>query len=652
LNAAMTWAGEQKLRRPRASVMVVLASAGRLDAKLEQRLRRAFSVRDDTGPGVCGAQLGVPGATMFADVPLVQSALLILEGRRVRPWDEISRLLLSPYLGEADAERGARALLDCRMRRRGDVDVAIPAVIDAARNAPVPCPGLAIRLETLTTMRDAMPRRASMQEWMRFAEDLLNAAGWPGDRALNGAEQAALSEWRRVMDAVATLDAVVAACSWPIAFGKWRATLRRRQLSADTDLNAVQVVTLDEAALLDPDALWVAGLHDGAWPEAIETNPLLPFSLQREHGLPGADPELELAHAEAVINCLRTRHPDAIWSYASVEGETPRRPLAGAVGIPVAQDPTAPWPRQAAGARFDSCDDVYAPGLPADAAAGGGVALFSDQAACPFRGFARHRLAAGTPEDASPVLDRRQRGSLIHAVMAAFWRRTKSSAHLAATGEDEVWEILAACVSQVVNEFRVRHRLLDAYWALERTRLADLAREWLSLERGRGEFEVVACEQAGAAQVGAYTVKTRIDRIDRLANGDVVIIDYKTGEVPRTGWSVPRPDQPQLPLYAVGVIDERVAGIAYARIKKGSCRIVDEPRGIMRDGGVASDASAAWAIRQEEWRVALADLADEIASGFALVDPKRGAVTCRYCDLQCLCRIHDPGRATATGDED
>ncbi|TDJ68055.1 MAG: hypothetical protein E2O35_03250 [Proteobacteria bacterium] len=653
LNAAMMWAAEHKQRCPQASVMVALAGVGRVDANLEQRLQRAFiatSGTDFDGPGA--AQLGTPMMVPLADIALVQSALLILDRRLVRPWDEISRLLLSPYLGAADVERGPRAMLDYELRLRGDVEVSMSAVIDAARHGRVHCPGIVERLGTLMTTFDSIPDRAPMQEWMRFAEGLLHGAGWPGDRVLTEFEHTALTEWQRVMDSAVQLDAVAPACSWPLAQRRWRAMLRRRQIASPAVINAVQVVTLDEALLLDADALWVAGLHDGAWPEQIEVNPLLPFALQREHGIPGADPQRELQHAQSVLSRLFERHPDAIWSFAAVEGETPRRPLVGAKCIPAIREPAHSWPRSTTDVGFELVDDTHAPNLRIDTASSGGVALFTDQAACPFRAVARHRLGAKTPADATPGLNGLQRGSLIHAVMAALWGRIGTSSRLVAMGKTELRGILQACVTKVVDEFRIRYRLVDAYWHLERERLSDLAEEWLRVDQARGEFEVIACEQAQVAQIGAYTINTRIDRIDRLPSGGILIVDYKTGEVPRSGWTVPRPDQPQLPIYVVSAAGERVAGIAYARIKKGACRIVDEPAGIMRDGEVATkQTSSAWTVQTNEWRGALNELAEEIESGLAVVDPKRGAVTCRRCDLQCLCRIHESPWAMALDDD-
>ena len=654
ISTVMARAAEEKRCRPRASVLVALANAPRVDVVLEQRLARAFYRGVDTDQDVRGLTLSCPSAVSLADFPLVKTAISILDRRHVRAWDELSRLLLSPYLGDADAERGQRALLDHQLRRGGDVEVAISSVIDAVANGSVTCPRLGARLAAMLKAYATMPGRQSMHAWMTFAQNLLNAVGWPGDRPLSGIENAVMVEWRRVMDSAAQLDAVVPASGWQTAFACWRDMLRRRRISPPTDVNAVEVVTLEEAAFLDADALWVAGLHDGAWPPSIDINPLLPFAPQREYGIPGADPERELNHAQAVLDHLLTRHENAICSYASLEGEIPRRALAGATCIPIPSKMAPAWPRREMGGRFELIDDTYSTPLQGQTAIGGGVALFTDQSACPFRAVARHRLAAYSPQDASPGLNGMQRGSLIHALMAAFWSRMNSSASLAGAGEEHVRQTVAACALEVVDEYRRHHRLPDAYWDLERTRLSELGWEWLRAEADRGEFEVVACEQARTAEIGGYTINIRIDRIDRLANGSVIIIDYKTGGVPRSSWSVPRPDQPQLPLYAVSAVAEGIAGVVFARVKKGDCRIVDEPPGVAGGAALSREERSEWNVRLEQWGTALSSLAEEITRGFALADPKRGSATCRHCDLQCFCRIHEsqPNLVMTAEDED
>jgi ATP-dependent helicase/nuclease subunit B len=90
-----------------------------------------------------------------------------------------------------------------------------------------------------------------------------------------------------------------------------------------------------------------------------------------------------------------------------------------------------------------------------------------------------------------------------------------------------------------------------AFGAMERQRLAALLAEFLEMEKMRAPFDVVACEEPRVAELGGLQLKVRIDRIDELAGGRRVILDYKTGKVSTSGWWDERLDEPQLPLYAI-----------------------------------------------------------------------------------------------------
>jgi ATP-dependent helicase/nuclease subunit B len=643
LNAAMDWAAQQKGRDTEQSVVVALADANRIDVKLGQRLERSLK-ESAARHGVAGElTLVLAGATTFSDLPIVQSALLMLDWSQTRPWDEVSYLIVSPYLGEALKERDARALLDLELRRFGDIEVSITSVIEAAKSAGVACPLLCARLESFVQACATKPLRARLHDWIRFAETLLSALGWPGEVELNDDERAAILEWRRALDALAALDAVQPPCDWQHALRQWRAILRARVVPKANDTRAVQLVTPEEAAFLDADQLWVAAFHDSAWPNLPDASPLLPFDLQRERGVPGANPELDFAVAEKLLSQLSARNRDAIWSYSIEEGETPRRPLVGHDCHPWAADLPPIWSSSAAIQEYGIIDDRHATRLDPNGTVAGGVALLTDQAACPFRAFARHRLHCQTPADATPGLNPMQRGNLIHAVLAAFWKQVKSSATLGQAHDNELKQWIHNCVASVCEDFRKRYRFIDSFWALERERLVALTEQWLTEERKRGEFEVIACEQSRPAAIGNFIINTRVDRVDRIASGEVVIIDYKTGPVTRPSWQLPRPDQPQLPLYAVCTGGEEVAGIAYAGLKNGECKFVDEPKGIGQ-AAISLEVAEQWSITKRDWYSALTALAEEIEHGLAIADPKRGPATCRYCDLQSFCRIdeHSP----------
>ena len=160
-------------------------------------------------------------------------------------------------------------------------------------------------------------------------------------------------------------------------------------------------------------------------------------------------------------------------------------------------------------------------------------------------------------------------------------------------------------------------------------------------------------------------MNAKLDRMDRLtgnkkASGAHVILDYKTGSANVGGWLGARPDEPQLPLYAVAG-GEDVAAVAFARVKAGEMEL----RGIAREEellpGVRTISAqrtrgakqyASWDELLCGWRRELEALGREFASGEARVDPKdkRNLATCRYCGVKPLCRVYE--RYSAIEDEE
>jgi RecB family exonuclease len=133
----------------------------------------------------------------------------------------------------------------------------------------------------------------------------------------------------------------------------------------------------------------------------------------------------------------------------------------------------------------------------------------------------------------------------------------------------------------------------------------------------------------------------RADRVDEVAGGREIVLDYKTGQLKSKVWDGDRPDEPQLPLYCV--TNERpVAGAAFAIIRTGELRF----RGLSgADGSLPGmvkmhmDRPLPFEAQLGEWRRALEDLATDFRNGRAEVDPKPGA--CDNCGLQALCRIRE-----------
>ena len=135
--------------------------------------------------------------------------------------------------------------------------------------------------------------------------------------------------------------------------------------------------------------------------------------------------------------------------------------------------------------------------------------------------------------------------------------------------------------------------------------------------------------------------------MDKLADGTHAVIDYKTGRAARSSWMGERPDEPQLPLYVVSA-QEDVSAVAFATLRAGEMKL----SGYALNGREIPGVQAAknWPGLVATWKRELEALASNFVAGDARVDPKRGLATCRNCDLQPLCRVHE--RLSALKDEE
>ncbi|MEP6609698.1 MAG: PD-(D/E)XK nuclease family protein, partial [Burkholderiaceae bacterium] len=606
----------------------------------------------------CGRPYTVSLGGALGAVPLVAfmlRAIRLLLGEV--SFEEASSVLRAPYLADAVSERDARDMLDARLRVRAQRRIALDAVVDAAERAALESslgtPLLLNHLRSARRWAQSQGRRSRRpSEWaiaITHALNLLTAAGAAGP-SLDSSEYQALRRWHELLAEFAALDRVVARLTPVQAVAKLEHLARQTTFQPDGGMPPVQVLGMLEANGLDFDHLWIVGLTADAWPGPAHPHPLLPVELQRAVGMPGASASIELARARQQLLRFVTAAPEVIVSHATRDGDRKVGPSALIASFPAYEfgsraarftDSVRPIALQS---QRDATAPVWVPTV-----IRGGAAILKDQSACAFRAFATHRLDARGLELAVDGFSASERGQLVHDVLAHFWREMAPATHeaLVTLSLQQRHTLLVAAADAALSRLRRRSGVrLGALAQLESARLVRVAEQWLQYELGkRSGFRVVSVEEARAAQVGPLTFTARPDRIDELLDGARLVIDYKTG-VPIPGtWLDERPDEPQLPLYLVA-LEPDARAISFARVRAGDLGMT----GLAADPSTLPGRSMQWSARfaswpalVSHWSAVLERIATEFGEGRAAVEPKRGAQTCRYCELATLCRVNERG---------
>ena len=278
-----------------------------------------------------------------------------------------------------------------------------------------------------------------------------------------------------------------------------------------------------ESRLQKADLLVLGGMNEGVWPSLSSPDPWLPPQVRRALGLPGLEYRTGLAAHDFMcalgaprVLLTRARRDSRSPTIASrlwlrlqaLTGGMTRdqrlERLAAALDASAAVEPSPrPAPRPPVEARPKRI----------------AVTDFDRLKADPFAFYAKAilRLRKLDPVDAEQSAA--WKGTAVHEVLESWFKEDQCDpANLKARAE-----------KMIADE--AIHPMLRALWS---PRLME-AIDWIAAESGRdkeaGRVPILA-EQKGEALVAGVTLHGRIDRIDRLADGRLAIVDYKTGQAP------------------------------------------------------------------------------------------------------------------------
>jgi ATP-dependent helicase/nuclease subunit B len=342
-------------------------------------------------------------------------------------------------------------------------------------------------------------------------------------------------------------------------------------------------------------------------------------------GLPSRA-ELGGAQRAAWAYALLTPACDILWRQGDDSGEPLLpSPLVQALLLeglaPEADDPRPPRELTAAPVAPPTPSGAALPVLRISASA------YGDLRACPYRFFALRQLGLQEADELEAELDKRDFGLWLHAVL----RRFHEALQATPTADPGARQAL---IDQAAHETTREHGLLEgdflpfaAVWPTVR----DGYLAWLAdYDATGGHFE--RAEAEGGTPLGAWQLVGRLDRVDRGADGQTLVIDYKTEGSGRTRERIKdAAEDTQLAFYAALLPDDSLRA-AYLNVGE-------------RDGTKLYEQADVTALRDRLLAGIQSDL-QRIADGVRLPALGEGSA-CDWCAARGLCR-KDSWAAPAT----
>lgn len=492
-----------------------------------------------------GHAFNVAVAPALSHWPLARAMLawlrLVIEFEqrgRVAP-QMAGQALIAGGCAGSQTEAGARALIDARWRERQYLSVTLARWNDDLNALPKLSQAWQ---QAWAVWFDAKDTASSWFDWANRFRQVLAALGFPGEGVQSSVQYQTTAAIDQLLSALAALDDCL---SPPDAPGAWRMLSRlatQTLFQPQRDRHArLDVLGLLEAEGGRWDGVWVMGVTDEVLPAVVRPNPLIPIQALVRAGAPRSTAQREYQWASELMQALQHSAPEVIFSWPERDGEQPQRPSPFLLEIPwvVQSQSDAPEPIETV-QLVGWMDEESIPIMPTERMTGG-VSVLQTQAQNPKWAFFRYRLGAQGMPAYRLWPTGADRGNLLHRVMQTLWERWGNQAHMMdqvsqADWRQTLFELVNRTASHVLEQWPSALRELEVQRAIE------VIEAWLRIEADRLPFRVIERESKHPFREGELALNLTIDRIDELASGQLVVIDYKTGS------SVPTPKRDWQPL--------------------------------------------------------------------------------------------------------
>ena len=367
-------------------------------------------------------QFSISLGLSLLDYPLVAHALHWLSLSQQTMSNHQARLLLhSPYISGSKTEFGARSEIMQASKTLQEPTISLTTLVKALDRVS---PTLAQLLNNLSEY----PQKASANEWIGHFKTRLIQLGFPGEYSLDSLSYQCFQRFMALFDELLQLSVISPLMSKTQALNALHDLAKFTIFQPQKSTTPVQVLGLLEASGCTFDSIWMSGLTDQCLPQKTRLSAFIPLDLQRELQMPHALPLRELQFAQQVIQRLQNGSCDSVFSYPCLTGDIPNLPSP--LICHFLELTTHDIPPASSTSFLVSHEELYDLPLTPDEPVSGGTTLLANQAKCPFRAFAAHRLYAKPGPAVTDGPDASERGQIMHKIMDLLWQDLRSQQNL------------------------------------------------------------------------------------------------------------------------------------------------------------------------------------------------------------------------------
>jgi probable DNA repair protein len=622
LESIAKWAKEVSLKNPNSQIAVVIPNLSQLQHLVKSTFDQEFDASLlETHHKPYNISLGMS----LCQYPLIQHLLSIVKisSQIIKGNIELETLMktvTSPYIKGALNESNSRALLVNRILGLGCEEATTQKVLKLMKD----CPVLIQIVNALRSLK--IDKKIALEDSLDSINLLLLTWGFTSDRSLSSSEYQLFEKYQNESLILNRLSNFYKKVSLFDAIKILNTHLNSVIFQPKSGTANIHILGALEAEGLYFDHAWVSSMTSNFIPGKIKMPLFIPQKTSIEYKLPNSNFLLVTEDAKVTLKALNNLSPETTYSYAKLmqnreELPSPYIDFKDYLEVSFIKNSSR---------ELIYIDDYKAPKIQ-ELTIKKGVKTLQNQMSCAFRGFAV-RLDIDDFEAPHIGLSRLQQGNLIHKILETFFNEIKSGASLLKLTELELDNLIEKHTESATQNLPKSNFKLN-----EKIRLVKIIRQHIDLEKQRSDFEVIKTESTSEVNINGLKFSTRIDRMDRLANGDSLIIDYKTGKDVKVSQMTGNPiDQAQLPIYAV---TNSVDGVAFATINSNDCQFkaITKNKSELPLTKQAINRMPEWDKQITEWTSILNSASEQFQNGIASVLPVKNA--CDYCDYDLLCRV-------------